>query len=142
MPFLSLITGPIGKLIGVLAMMGVLGAGVHYVLSAVENYYAAQATLRSQAAQLVKIQADHQRELAALQLQSAADLARAQLSLKTRSAINAAPRTTACADSPAIHTLLDSLRLAPAPGGNVAGANAAAPAPGVRAPAGAAGDSH
>lgn len=64
----------------------------------------------AQALAISQMQADHARAVAALETRAAEAEARAEASATIRSAIHAAPVTSACASSPAVRAALDGLR--------------------------------
>ena len=110
MPFLSLLTGGIGKYIGIgmiaVALAGALAWAVHSYDSGIR----AEVQASAQAQEIAVIRADQKRAEFALDL-----VTREKEELRSKfdelhSKINEMPRTTACVGSPAIRAALDGLR--------------------------------
>lgn len=110
MPLLALITGPVGRVAGLaLLAIALLTAGA-LALNQHDARVRAEQTVVAQAARIATLQADHARAVAALEAQAAAAQARAKRLASIRSAIDAAPRSSACNASAAVRAVLDGLR--------------------------------
>lgn len=107
---LALITGPLGKYLGIgalaVSLMGAAGVALHEHDQRVIAGVAAKAA----AVQLATERADHVREVAALQDKAAADLAQATRSASIKETIAHAKPSSACAQSAPVRAALDGLR--------------------------------
>jgi hypothetical protein len=135
---LGFVAGPLGKVAGIAALLAGLLAGGVWLVGEHDARVLAEARAAEQAAQIAAIQADHTREVTALQASAADFQARAARTTAIRSSIDAAPHTMGCADSPAIGAALDGLRRHPAASGAGAAPGRAAGPAGLPGPAGAA----
>jgi hypothetical protein len=134
---LGFIAGPLGKVAGIAALLAGLIAGGVWVVREHDARVLAEALAAEQAVQIAAIQADHVREVAALQAAAADAQAHAARTIAIRSSIDATPHTMGCANSPAIGAAVDGLRRhSVASGAGAAPGRVAGPA-GLPGPAGA-----
>jgi len=116
MPFLALLTGPLGKYAGYVALaIGLLVAAAG-ALHAHDNALRAEIQAASDRAIATAQVASAAHEVTALEAQAKANAETINRLNAIREATHAAPKTTACATSPAVRSLLDGLR-GHAPGG-------------------------
>lgn len=107
---LALITGPLGKIIGIgliaLSLAGAIGFGVHQYNSLIE----ARVTVAEQATTMAQMQKDRDRTVAALQAAAVDTASRLAEMQPIRKAISDAKDATACSGSPAIVAVVDGMR--------------------------------
>lgn len=110
MPLLSLLTGPLGKLVGYAGIaLAVVVAGALWLHSH-DNSVRAALQAKADVAIAAQVQQDHDHEVAALQ-QAAADAQeriRALSALKART--HSVPSSSACVQSPPVRALIGGLR--------------------------------
>jgi hypothetical protein len=119
---LTLLAGPIGKLIGGALCATALAGGLWFAVHDYNAMIRAEAQVSEQTAQMAQMQSDHLRIVAGLNAAAALASARASNAITIREAINAAQPSTCV--SPAIRAALDGLRGTSA---NSAGAAPASP---------------
>ena len=138
MALLGLLSGPIGKWIGYAALAVTMAGAAWWVVGEHDSAVRGALLAEQRAAQLVQLQAQHERTVAALESEAASERARADAMATARRMIANAPITTACADSPAVRAALDGLRSKPsAAPGAPGGAKQPAGVPGAAGAAGA-----
>lgn len=110
MPFLSFLTGPLGKAAGIAAaLIALLTAGAIALRQHDARVIAAQ-NAAVEAQQLQDMQQLAVRTEAALQAQHAASQAMAVQAATLRAQLNALPHTSSCSSSAAVRDLLVQLR--------------------------------
>lgn len=127
---LALATGPLGKILGVLLAVLSLGGGLIWIVQEHDAKVLAESAVQEQAKTIAVMKADAERSAAALVANAKATADIASKATTIREAVDAAPRTTGCSDSPAIRAALDGLR------NTAAGANHGAAATGSAKPMG------
>lgn len=130
MPLLSLLTGPLGKIAGYLAIAVAVLAAAAIALHQHDARVLAEAQVAQDQATMAQMRIDHMREVTALQNDAAAAQTAARRALDVEAAIHAAPRSTGCIDRPAIAAAVDRMRA------NSPTHGAGAPAAGAGQPAG------
>ena len=110
MPLLALLTGPAGRIAGVAVLAVALLTAGALALNQHDARVRAEQTVAAQAAEIATMQADHARAVAALEAQAAAAQTRAKRLASIRSAVDAAPLSSACSASAAVRAVLDGLR--------------------------------
>jgi hypothetical protein len=113
---LALLAGPLGRLLGILALVASLAGGVAYVRHEVRRADLAEAAVASRDAAMKAADEAHGRQVAALEQAASDAAARAARSANIKASIHDAPSSAACAAAPAVRAVLDGLRDRPTGG--------------------------
>lgn len=119
---LALFSGPLLKFIGIGLLVGSLLGCAAFLLHEHDNAVRAAVQSAEQAAQIVAMQAQNERNTAAVEAaaKQVADIASTIATIK--GSVNAAPHTSTCATSPAIQSMFSGLRQRAAASGHGASA--------------------